>query len=78
MLHFVLCVDCQFNYFSLIIHSFKKYNQINVREYGRTNQKWTFQRNWQHKIHKTKKNKTKTQHNIVLDTGHYNKQTQIR
>ena len=26
--------------------------------------KWTIQRNWQHRIHKTKKNKTKTQHNI--------------
>ena len=24
------------------------------------NQKWTIQRNWQHRVHKTKKNKTKT------------------
>jgi len=26
--------------------------------------KWTIQRNWQHRVHKTKKNKTKTQHNM--------------
>ena len=28
------------------------------------NQKWTIQRNWQHRVHKTKKNKTKMQHNM--------------
>ena len=39
--------------------------EINVREYRKGNQKWTFQRNWQHKLSKTKKNKTKTQHNSV-------------
>ena len=38
--------------------------QINVREYQRGNQKRTIQRNWQHKVHKTYKNKTKTQHNM--------------
>ena len=27
-----------------------------------TNQKWTIQRNWQYRVHKTKTNKTKTQH----------------
>jgi len=27
------------------------------REYRGDNQKWTIQRNWQHKIHKMKKNK---------------------
>ena len=27
-------------------------------------QKWTVQRNWQHRVHKTKKNKTQTQHNM--------------
>jgi len=26
--------------------------------------KWTIQRNWQHRVHKTKTNKAKTQHNI--------------
>jgi hypothetical protein len=37
---------------------------INVREYRRGNQKYPIQRNWQHMVHKTKKNKTKTQHNM--------------
>jgi hypothetical protein len=30
----------------------------------RGNQTWTIQRNWQHRVHKTKKNKAKTQYNI--------------
>jgi hypothetical protein len=34
------------------------------REYRSGNLKWTIQRNWQHKVHKTKKNKAKTQHNM--------------
>jgi len=38
------------------------------REYRRGNQKWTIRRNWQHRIDKTKKNKTKTQHNMYLKT----------
>ena len=29
--------------------------QINIREYRRGNQKWTIQRNWQHRIHRTNK-----------------------
>ena len=29
--------------------------QINVREYQRGDQKWTIQRNWQHRVHKTNK-----------------------
>jgi len=28
------------------------------------NQKWTIKRNWQHRVHMTKKNKTKTQCNM--------------
>jgi hypothetical protein len=32
--------------------------KINVREYRRGNQKWTIQRTWQHRVHKTKTNKT--------------------
>jgi len=37
----------------------------------------TIQRNWQHSVHKTKKNKTKTQHNqYVVDTT-MRKQTRI-
>ena len=38
--------------------------QINVREDRKNNQQWTIQRNWQHRVHKTKTNKTKTQHNM--------------
>jgi hypothetical protein len=36
------------------------------RETGNTKgqTKWTIQRNWQHMVHKTKKNKAKTQHNM--------------
>ena len=37
---------------------------ITVRENRRDNQEWTIQRNWQHRVHKTKTNKTKTQHNM--------------
>ena len=39
---------------------------INVRETPRVNQKWTTQRNWQHRVHKTqdedKQNKNTTQY----------------
>jgi len=38
--------------------------EINDREYRSGNHKWTIQRNWQHRIYKTKKNKTKTQQNM--------------
>ena len=38
--------------------------KINVREYRRDNQNWTIQRNCQHRVHNTTKNKTKTQHNM--------------
>ena len=38
----------------------------NIREYPRGNQKWAIQRNWQYRVHKTKKNKTKTQRNIRI------------
>ena len=37
---------------------------INVREYRRDNKKCIIQRHWPHGVHKTKKNKTKTQHNM--------------
>jgi len=30
------------------------------KRYRRGNQTWTIQRYWQHKVHKTKTNKTKT------------------
>ena len=38
----------------------------NVREYRRGNHKWTIPRLWQHRAHKTNKNKTQTQHNMCL------------
>jgi len=41
-----------------------KLNYINVREYRKGNQKWTIQKNWQHRVHKTKDNKKRTQHNM--------------
>ena len=37
---------------------------INAREYRRGNQSWTIQRNWQHRVQKTKNFKAKTQHNM--------------
>jgi len=37
--------------------------KISVREDRRGNQEKTIQRNWPHMLHKTKKNKAKTQHN---------------
>ena len=59
----------------------KMYSQqqyINTREYRRGNQKWTIQRNWQHRVHKTKTNKTKAQHNmcwtpLYVNTNNVNK-----
>ena len=48
---------------------------INVREYRRGNQIWTIQRNWQHRVHKTKKKETLTTQ-YVLDTT-IRKQTQV-
>ena len=35
---------------------------INAREYRTSNQKWTIQINWQHRVYNTKKNKIKTQY----------------
>jgi hypothetical protein len=36
---------------------------INVREYRRGTQKWTTQKNWQHRVHSTMINKTKQKQN---------------
>jgi hypothetical protein len=44
------------------------YIWINVREYRRGYKKWTIQRNWQHSLHKTKKNKAKTHHYVSTNT----------
>ncbi len=38
--------------------------------------KWAIQRSWQHRVHKTKTNKTKTQHNTIC-VGHHYAQTSI-
>jgi len=47
--------------------------QLNiVREYRREHKKWTIQRNWLHRVHKTKEKKTQ----YVLDTT-IRKHTQI-
>jgi hypothetical protein len=47
-----------------------EYKKINVREHRRGNQKWGIQRNWQHRVHKTKTNKTK-KHNTICGGHHY-------
>jgi hypothetical protein len=46
---------------------------INVREYRMGNQQWTIQRNWQHRVHKTTTNKTKTLHNMCWTPLYVNK-----
>ena len=46
---------------------------INVREHRRDNQKWTLQRNWKHRVLKTKKTKTKTQQKMCWKPPHVNK-----
>jgi hypothetical protein len=60
---------------STLFRHFRHY-WIKVRAYRRDNQKATIQRNWQHRVHKTKKNKTKTktQHNMCWTTPCTNKQ----
>jgi len=44
----------------------------NVREFRKGNQKRTIQRNWQHRVHKTKKEK-RTQHNMRWTPQYANK-----
>ena len=50
---------------------------IVVREYRRGNKKWKIQRNWQHRVHKTKKNETKTQH-YTLSKRKINNRTKLK
>ena len=47
--------------------------EINVREQRRANQKWTIHKNCQHRVHKTKTNKTRTQHNMCWTPLYTNK-----
>jgi hypothetical protein len=49
---------------------------IHVTEYRNGNQKWPIQKNWQDMINKTKKNKTKTQHNMSWTPLYANKHKQ--
>jgi len=44
-----------------------------LREYRLGNQKWIIQRNLQHRVHKTKTNTTKTQHNMCWTPPHAHK-----
>ena len=59
---------------SMTLSSYE-YNNVetNVRQYRKGNRKWTIQRNWQHRVHKTKKNKTKTQHTMCWAPLYANK-----
>jgi hypothetical protein len=47
---------------------------INVIEYRRSYQKWTIQRNWQHRVHKTKEKQNKQKLNTI-GVGHHLTQT---
>ena len=58
----------------VLFTSIQYVRQINVRAYGKDNQKWTIPRNWRHRVHKAKKNKTTPQHNICLIPLYANKQ----
>jgi hypothetical protein len=46
---------------------------INDRESRRDNQKWTTQRNWQHRVHKMRETNTQTHHNMHCTPLHANK-----
>jgi hypothetical protein len=48
-------LDCPFLIVPLVFSNVysQETGQINVREYQRDNQKWTIQRHWQHRVHKT-------------------------
>ena len=43
---------------------FQAYNLNKRQRIPKQQSKWTIQRNWQHRVHKMKKNKAKTQHNM--------------
>ena len=58
---------------AILLNSKKKNHYINVREYPRGNTKWTIQRNWQHRVHKTKENKAQTVHNMCWTSLYVNK-----
>jgi hypothetical protein len=43
----------------------------NIGEYRKGNQKWTLQRNWQHRVDKTKTNITLKNTERAIKSGHY-------
>ena len=55
-------------YINYMCHRNRFIDTINVGEYHRSNRKWTIQRNWQHKVHKTqdedKENNSTTQYGL--------------
>ena len=51
--YFLLCQLRQ--YFLWMYHGFR----LSVRKHRSGNKKWTIQRNWQHRVHKTKNNTTR-------------------
>jgi hypothetical protein len=55
------------------VFGWKNQWNINARDYRRGNQNWTIQRNWQHSVHKMKKNQMKTQHNMCWTPLYANK-----
>jgi hypothetical protein len=66
-------INNKFLFFFIFFFYIKGGQKINVREYRRSNQKWTIQRNWQHRVHKTKRNNSKTQHKIIFLNLHFSK-----
>ena len=52
------------NQFKLKYHRLVQFDYIDVRENRKGNANWRIQRNWKHRVHKTKTNKVKTQHNM--------------
>ena len=51
--------------------------KINAKEYRSRSQKWKIQRNWQHRVHKTKKNKAKAQRNMRWSPQSANKTNNV-
>ena len=52
-------LTCQVSDWQFVFNRNIFFSQINVREHRRGNQQWTFQRSWQHRVHKTEKNTEK-------------------
>ena len=51
---------------------------INVREHRRDNRQLTIQRNWQHSVHKTTKNKAKAHHSMCWTLPYTSKHKQSK